>query len=81
MQRPEDVDETARDAALADVYAAHPPAPEASVYEIVTRVDRSNGGQAPPRLIRGPGAGAAFEALEHGKRRPSRNLACWSWLC
>ena len=66
VQRPEDVPARERDAALAAIDAAHAPTAASSVYEIVTRVDRSRGGQPPPKLIRGPGVAGPFEVLEHG---------------
>lgn len=66
VQRPEDVSVKERDAALALIDAAHAPSTESSVYEIVTRVDRSGGGQPLPILIRGPGILHPFEVKEHG---------------
>ena len=66
VQRPEDVPARERDAALAAIDAAHAPTASSSVYEIVTRVDRSRGGQPLPKLIRGPGVAGPFEVLEHG---------------
>ncbi|KAJ1456317.1 S-adenosyl-L-methionine-dependent methyltransferase [Pelagophyceae sp. CCMP2097] len=67
VQRPVDVAESNRDFALDCIDRAHGSDSEASVYEIVTNVDRSHGGQPMPKLLRGPGAPAeGFAVFEHG---------------
>ena len=64
VQRPEEVSERARDEVLDGLAKREP---FEGVYEIVTRTDRSHGGQGLPRLLRGaPAPRDGFAVAEHG---------------